>query len=197
MKSENLHVHHIVTTQVPRLVQDRVKLWMQVIMMANRNLLWTAAFIRIITTFHEVTLTCPVHMGAAEKLWRRSSPFFSSSENENRPRPAGFFSSTKTASFLQLFMINGLGFHKLRSAGDMLICLPLTRRCITRLSQRWSCSTTATQACSRCTLVKYCTALILQTAKRWNSSKPSPTIIIPVFSYGVCPFFWLYSLLEV
>ena len=34
MKGENLHVHHIVTTQVPRLVQDRVKLWMQVTMIA-------------------------------------------------------------------------------------------------------------------------------------------------------------------
>ena len=116
MKSENLHVHHIVKTQVPRLVQDRVKLWMQVTMMANRNLLWTAAFIRIITTFYEVTLTCPVHVGAAEKLWRRSSPFFSSSENENRPRPAGFFSSAKTASFLQRFRINGLDFHNRTSA---------------------------------------------------------------------------------
>ena len=194
MKSENLHVHHIVTTQVPRLVQDRVKLWMQVTMMANRNLLWTAAFIRIITTFYGVTLTCPVHVGAAEKLWRRSSPFFSSSENENRPRPAGFFSSAKTASFLQRFRINGLDFHSRTSAflgllvigwssswQNNAICLPLTRRCITRLSQRWSCSTTATQACSRCTLVKYCTCktLLLHLyctfiAKTWKSSKPSP-----------------------
>ena len=199
MKGENLHVHHIVTTQVPRLVQDRVKLWMQVTMMANRNLLWTAAFIRIITTFYEVTLTCPVHVGAAEKLWRRSSPFFSSSENENRPRPAGFFSSTKTASFLQLFMINWLGFHSQTHIGLLVICwssrwqnnaicLPLTRRCITRLSQRWSCSTTATQACSRCALVKYCTCITLVLQRHENHRSLPPTIIFPVFSYRVCPY---------
>ena len=174
MKSENLHVHHIVTTQVPRLVQDRVKLWMQVIMMANRNLLSTAAFIRFITTFYEVTLTCPVHMGAAEKLWRRSSPFFSSSENENRSRPAGFISSTKSAPFLQRFLLTGLTFiaKRVHFLGVLIvywssrwqnnaICSPLALRCITRLSQRWSCSMTATQACSRCTLVKYCTFITL------------------------------------
>ena len=179
--------------------------------MANRNLLWTAAFMRIITFFYVVTLTCPVHLGAAEKLWRRSSPFFSSSENENRSRPAGFISSTETASFLQRFLIIGLDFHSQTSAflgvlvicwssswQNKAICLPLTRRCITRLSQRWSCSTTATQACLRCTLVKYCTCIALvlhfyckdmKIMKAFPPTSSSQSLVI------VCPFLALFFIL--